>query len=127
MGLTFDMSGGPKGAKRPWNVRSMEGLGVAVRTGLIAMSSAEGRKAWVEGDFPQMTVGVLEIARVASVERCVAYLDDSCARLSRLLHCGDDLLFRFDVAASRRATAWNEGLGGIGAGVDVGKTKVQKG
>jgi hypothetical protein len=28
-GLTFDMSGVPKSAKRPWNVRSMEWLGAA--------------------------------------------------------------------------------------------------
>src|SRR6185369_13928050 len=45
--------------------------GVASRSGeaAAAIGSAESFEMGIEGDFPEMTVGVLEVAGVAAVER----------------------------------------------------------
>jgi len=47
-----------------------------------------------------MTIGVLEVARVASVERVSRGLDDLGARFRRLLHDGVDLFLAADVVTS---------------------------
>src|SRR5260221_10324532 len=62
-------------------------------------SSAERCKTWVEGNFPQVTVWILEISCVAPVERGLRRLDDGGAGLHGLLHDGVDFRLRGDVVA----------------------------
>ena len=52
--LTFDMSGEPKGAKRLWNVRSMEDLGASFRCIAFVCEPLKGQQATeLEHEKPQ--------------------------------------------------------------------------
>ena len=74
----------------------MEGLGVALVVLLIA-ALAKGSKARIECNLPQVTIRILEVSSVATVERCVCGLDDLGPSPLGLVHNSVDFLLRGDV------------------------------
>jgi len=74
----------------------MEGLGVALVVLLIA-ALAKGSKARIKCNFPQVTIRILEVSSVATVERCVRGLDDLGTSPLGLLHDSVDFLLGGDV------------------------------
>jgi hypothetical protein len=74
----------------------MEGLGVGLiaLARLLADSSAQRREAWIESDFPQVTVWILKVACVAAIERWLRRFDDLRARLLCLPHDSVHFLLR---------------------------------
>src|SRR3712207_2484815 len=58
----------------------------------MTISSLRRQQRGIEDHFPQVTIGIREVARVAAPERGLRRLDDGGARQTRTLHRGIGLL-----------------------------------
>ena len=80
-------------------------------TRVLDIASVREGPLRIPGDFPQMAIGVLEIAGIAAPERLLGRLDDDRPGLPGLFHDLIDLGFRRHIVAQaeRRCTRRSRG------------------
>ena len=74
---------------------------------------------WIPNHFPQMPIGIAEVARIAAVERLLRLLDDLGAGAAGLRHHCVDLLAAGDIVADGERRGADRRLGKAGVVRDV--------